>query len=144
MAMRSPALQVIAQMPADGDTETRGNQVLVAFNQPVTATAFSLVDAEAQPVEGIVNGLTYDLGAILPMDEPVWGVRFRPGIGWLAPGTYTAEVSVMVDEPTAESLQRVPGLHAQIVSPAGTATTYRWTFTVTDIPTQRWLPLVAN
>jgi len=144
VSVRAPDLAVVAAFPASNDVVSTTIEVRVAFNQPVTATALSLVDAEAQPVEGIVNGLTYDLGAILPMDEPVWGVRFRPGIGWLAPGTYTAEVSVMVDEPTAQTLQRVSGLHAPIVSPAGTATTYRWTFTVTDIPTWRWLPLVTN
>jgi hypothetical protein len=104
----------------------------------------TLVDGEGEIVEGTVNGLTYDLGALLPVDEPVWGARFRPSTGWLSPDTYTAEVTVSLDDPVAQALQQVPGLRAQSVCPDGTTSTYAWSFTVTDVPTRRWLPLLQN
>ena len=144
VAMRSPALQVIAQMPADGDTETRGNQVLVAFNQPVTEQRFVLRDEEGNEVPGTAEGLTYDLGAIIPIAEPVWGVRFVPKHRWLAPGSYTAEVSVEVDAHTARALQSVSAMSGSVLSPAGTTATYRWSFAITGHPVRTWLPLLAN
>jgi hypothetical protein len=142
VSVRGPELMVAGMYPASSEVVSITVETQVAFNQPVQVTGFTLEDSEGQPVEGSVLGLTYDLGAILPTDEPVWGTRFRPARGWLEPGTYTAEVTAVVDGTTAQALQQVAGLRAQSLAPAGMTSTYRWSFTVTDVPTWRWLPLL--
>jgi len=142
VGVRAPDLQVIAMMPADGSIENRGWQVTAAFNQPVTVQSFHLLDAEGHEAPGTVAGLTYDLGAIIPVAEPVWGVRFRPENGWLAEGKYTARVEVTADTATALQVQAA-GLSAAS-APAGTTATYEWSFSISGRPTRIWMPLMQN
>ncbi len=142
VAARAAALQVVAQRPADGDVARWSRQVLVAFNQPIVVQSFTLWDAKGAELPGQIEGLTYDLGAIIPIAEPVWGVRFTPQVGWLPQGDYTAGVTVAGDDVAARQVQ-LAGL-SSVVAPAGTTATYRWSFTVGSVPKQVWLPLVAR
>lgn len=142
VGVRAPDVQVIAMTLADGSTESWSDQVTVAFNQPVTVQSFSVRDAEGHEAAGAAEGLTYDLGAIIPVAEPVWGVRFRPANGWLPAGQYVASVAVTADTEAALRVQAA-GLSTDI-APAGTAATYAWTFTVSGEPKRIWLPLVQR
>jgi hypothetical protein len=142
VAMRSPQLQLIAQMPAEGETEDRGGQVTAAFNQPVKLRSFHLQDANGREIPGVVQGLTYDLGAIIPIAEPVWGVRFIPERGWLPPGAYTAQVEVTTD--LASSLQMQSAGLLSRVAPAGSTSSFRWSFTIQGEPARIFMPLVAH
>ena len=142
VAMRSPELQLIALMPADGDNEDRGGQVTAAFNQPVTIKRFRLLDEDGQEVPGVLEGLTYDLGAVIPIAEPVWGVRFIPQDGWLPPGIYTAEVEVATDQPAAQILQAA-GIISKVAA-AGATSRYQWQFTITGEPHRIWMPFAMR
>ncbi|NOZ51499.1 MAG: copper resistance protein CopC, partial [Chloroflexi bacterium] len=142
VGMSAPDLQVIAMQPADGSTDDAGAEVTVAFNQPVTMQSFRLLDADGLEVPGETEGLSYDLGAIIPVAEPVWGVRFRPATGWLPAGDYTAEVAVATD--VAGGLRVLAAGLSTDIAPAGTTSSYQWTFTISGEPARIWMPLVGR
>ncbi len=142
VSVRGPELAVAGTYPADTEAISTTHEVKVTFNQPVTVTEFTVTDGQGTPVPGASEPITYGLGAVLPQFEPVWGVRFVPESGWLAPGTYTARVVAQVDAPTALALQRQG--FGRLVAQAGTTATYEWTFRVTATPQRMWLPVVTR
>ncbi len=145
VSVRAPDLQVVAALPADTEQAGWTDRVQAAFNQPVTVNTFTLWDAAGNPVAGTTNNLTYDLGAVVAEEEPVWGAVFQPTSGWLSTGIYTAEVSVTLDAPVARALQNVPAMRSETVAAAGTTATYRWSFTVNGKPTTFiYMPLVSK
>ena len=142
VGMRAPDLQVIAMQPADGSTDDAGAEVTVAFNQPVIVQNFRVLDEDGLEVPGEAEGLSYDLGAVIPIAEPVWGVRFIPATGWLAAGEYTAEVEVATD--VVGGLRVLAAGLSTGIAPAGTTSSYQWTFTISGEPARIWMPLVAQ
>ncbi len=142
ISLRGPDLAVAASYPADTGIVTTTHEVKVTFNQPVTVTEFTVLDATGAPVLGGTTPITYGLGAVLPQFEPVWGMRFVPEGGWLAPGTYTARIVAEVDTPAAQVLHRQG--FGRLIAEAGTTATYEWTFEVTSTPRRMWLPVLTR